>query len=150
KKKVAKLGSIYSRKGVWYVRFMVNGKEYRESSKSTDENVALAFLEKRRNEVIERRVIGPRADRTTFGDLVSLLEADYAANARKSTRSMRCRVKRLRQTFGTTRPVDILHADLTGYVAKRQRDGAKPATIRYELGIPGRAFNLAIKAGMLT
>ncbi len=149
-KKAAKLGSIYSRKGVWYARFMVNGKEYRESSRSTDEDVAWAFLEKRRNEVIEGKVVGPRVEQTTFKDLVALIEQDYAANGRKSARSMRCRVKRLRQSFGTTRPVDITYAMLTKYVTKRQTDKAKPATIRYELGILGRAYNLAIKAGMLT
>lgn len=149
KKKNAKLGSVYCRKGVWYIRFTVNGKEYRESSKSTDQDVALAFLEKRRGEVVERKVIGPRIERTTFADLVRLIEQDYAANERKSTDDMLCRVKCLRKAFGTVRPVDVTHKMLKDYVAQRRSEGAKPATIRYELVVFGRMFRLAVEGEML-
>jgi len=143
------LGSVYKRGKVWQIKFIHRGKRYRESSGSTDRKVAVALLKRRLAEVISGRIVGPSAERVTFQHLVDLLEGDYAANERKSTRSMRCRVKRLRQTFGSTRPVDINHAMLTAYVAKRQGEGVKPATIRYELGILGRAYNLAMKAGML-
>jgi integrase len=143
------VGTVYRRGKVWQIKFIHRGKRYRESSGSTDRKVAVALLKHRLAEVISGRIVGPSADRATFQDLVDLLEGDYAANARKSTRSMRCRVKRLRQTFGSTRPVDITHAMLTAYVTKRQGEGAKPATVRYELGILGRAYNLAMKAGML-
>jgi len=144
------VGSVYLRGKVWYILFVHRGHRYRESSGSTSRAAAVALLKKRLAEAVEGRITGSSPDRVTFDDLVALLEGDYAANERKSTRSMRCRVKRLRQSFGTTRPVDITHANLTRYVAKRQAEGAKPATVRYEMGVLGRAFNLAIKAGRLT
>jgi integrase len=149
KKKDAKLGSVYCRKGVWYIRFTVNGREHRESSKSTDQQLALALLEKRRTEVIERRALGPRIERTTFDDLVRLIEADYAANERKSTSDMLCRVKWLRKTFGKVRPVDVTHRMLKDYMTKRLAEGAKPATVRYELVIWGRMCRLAVETELL-
>lgn len=149
KSKDAKLGSVYCRKGVWYIRFTVNGREYRETSKSTDQEVALAFLERRRGEVVERRAVGPRIERTTFDDLVRLIKDDYAANERKSTDDMLGRVKWLRKTFGKVRPADVTHKMLKDYVADRRREGAKPATIRYELVIFGRMCRLAVEGEML-
>ena len=150
RKKDAKLRSVYSRKGVWYIRFTVDGREYRESSKSTDQDVALAFLEKRRNEVIEGKVVGPSPRRTTFDDLVGLIEQDYASNGRKSIASLRYRIARLKAAFGKTPPIEITHKVLESYVAKRLAEGASPATVRYELVVLGRMFTLAIEAELLT
>ncbi|HKQ58290.1 MAG TPA: site-specific integrase [Candidatus Eisenbacteria bacterium] len=149
KKKDAKLGSVYCRRGVWYIRFTVNGREYRESSHSTDQQLALALLEKRRTEVIERRVLGPQIERTTFDDLVRLIEADYKTNERKSTKDMLGRVKHLRKAFKRLRPVDVSHRLLKEYVTTRLAEGARPATVRYELVIWGRMCRLAVEAELL-
>jgi len=149
KKRHAKLGSVYCRRGVWYIRFIVNGREYRESSHSTDQDVALAFLERRRAEVVERKAIGPHIERTTFDDLVHLIKEDYAANGRKSTDDMLCRVKWLRKTFGKVPPVDVTYKMLKDYVAHRSAEGARPATIRYELVVFGRMFRLGVEGEML-
>lgn len=150
KSKDAKLGSVYCRKGVWYIRFTVNGKEYRESSKSTDQNVALAFLEKRRNEVVEQKVVGPRPRRVTFDHLVKLIEQDYASKGRRSTKDMLGRVARLRESFGNVPPVDVTYKALKDYEARRRKEGAQNATIRYELVVFGRMFKLAIQHELLT
>lgn len=149
KRKNAKLGSIYCRKGVWYIRFRVTGKDYRESSKSTDQEVALAFLEKRRNEVVEQRLVGSRPRRVTFDQLVKLIEQDYVAKRRRSTKDMLGRVARLRESFGHVPPVDVTYQALKDYEARRRREGASDATIRYELVVFGRMFKLAVQHGLL-
>lgn len=46
--------------------------------------------------------------------------------------------------------MDISYKRLEAYVARRRREGAAPATIRYEMVAIGRMFALAIKAEMLT
>jgi integrase len=150
KTKDAKLGSVYSRKGVWYVRFMVNGKEHRESSKSTDQDVALAYLEKRRSEVIAGKITPEPPPVVTFDDLVKLIEQDSETNKRKSLPSLRYRIARLRVEFGKTPPIEITHKMLKGYVADRLKEGAKPATVRYELVALGRMFRLAVEVDMLS
>jgi len=149
KSKKAKLGSIYSRKGVWYVRFTVGGKEYRESSKTTDEGVALAFLEKRRNEVIAGKNIPEPPPVVTFDDLVKLIEQDYEMNGRKSIASLRYRLEHLKRAFRKTPPTEITHKVLKAYKANRLAEGASPATVRYELVCLGRMFTLAIEVDML-
>src|SRR6266850_2504637 len=45
---------------------------------------AVALLQKRHGEIVAGTLLGPDAQRTTFDDLVNLIEQDYAANARRS------------------------------------------------------------------
>jgi integrase len=150
KSKHAKLGMLYRRNGVWYIRFSVNGQEYRESSRSTDENVARAFLEKRRNEVVEGKMVGPRRRPVSFEDLVKLIEQDYETNGRKSAASVRYRLAHLRKRFGTVPAAEITHRAIKEYVSKRLGEGAKPATVRYEIVVLGRMFKLAVADELLS
>ena len=143
-------GSVYERRGIWYIRFWFRGQEYRESSKSTRKRDAEKLLDRRRKEVLGGRLSGPDAQRVTFEHLVALIEQDYAANSRKSTKDMLGRVARLREKLGKLIPVDVTHAKLKEYVAARQAEGARNATIRYELSILGRMYVLAIQAGLLS
>src|SRR5438477_9110879 len=96
---VRTLGSVFKRGKVYYIIFTHRGRRHKESSGSTQRKVAIALLRKRIAEVVEGR-IHPRAERTTFDDLVKLIESDYAANGRRSTASLKQRIKRLRLTFG--------------------------------------------------
>lgn len=141
--------NIYQRGKVWYIRFWFRDREYRESSKSEDRKVARALLDQRRREIEEGRFGGPKAERTKFEDLEKLILRDYEVNGRKSVASLTDRIASLRQTFGNVRPVDVTYASLDEYVDKRRREGAKPATMRYELVVFGRMFSLGIKAKML-
>lgn len=141
--------NIYRRGKVWYIRFCFRDREYRESSKSEDRKVAKALFEQRRREIEEGRFGGPKAERTKFDDLEKLILRDYDVNGRKSVKSLADRIASLRQTFGNVRAVDVTYASLDEYVDKRRREGAKPATIRYELVVFGRMFTLGIKAKML-
>jgi len=141
--------NICRRGATWYIRFKFRGRLYRESSKSDDKSIAKMLLEQRRREIAEGR-FGPRADRTSFDDLARLIEADYAANERRSTVDMRGRLAHLRKKLGMVRPVDVTHEMLLSYVEHRRTEGAAAATIRYELIILGRMYALAINAGRLT
>ena len=106
-------------------------------------------MEKRRNQVIEGKVIGPSPRRTTFDDLMALIEQDYETNKRKSLASLRYRLAHLKAAFGKTPPIEITHKVLKDYLSKRLGQGAKPATVRYELVALGRMFTLAIEVEML-
>lgn len=139
----------YRRGGKWYIRFTYRGRLYRESAKSSDKDIAKTLLEQRQREIAEGR-FGPRADRTTFDDLEKLIVRDYETNGRKSLGSLTDRIDVLRKTFGKVRPVDVTYKMLDEYKGKRLTEGAKPATIRYELVVFGRMFTLAIHARMLT
>ncbi len=144
------VGTVFLRGDVWYIRFIHAGRKYRESSGSTDRKLAKDLLKRRIAEVIEGRVVGHRADRVTFADLIGLIEADYRAQGRKSLPALQYRLKRLKAAFGSTRPVDITYKALSAFVEKRTREGAAAATVRYEIVAMGRMFSLAIKAGVLS
>lgn len=144
------IGSVFRRGEVWYIRFIHAGRKYRESSGSTDRRIAKDLLKRRIAEVLEGRVVGHRADRVAFADLIGLIEADYRAQGRKSLSTLQYRLKRLKAAFGTTRPVDITYKELSAYVEKRTREGAAAATVRYEVVAMGRMFTLAIQAGLLS
>jgi integrase len=143
------VGNVYQRSGVWYVYFTHRGRRYRESSGSSERRVAVALLKRRIAEVIEGRVVGHRADRVTFADLVSLIESDYTVQGRKSLPLLKYRLTRLKTAFGSTRPVDTTYKMLSAYVEKRLGEGAAAATVRYEIVTLGRMFTLAMKAGLL-
>jgi integrase len=145
---VRTLGGVFKRGEVWYIVFTHRDRRYRESSGSPKKRVALALLRKRIAEVVEGRLM-PSADRTSFDDLVRLIEADYGARGNKTTRDMLGRVKRLRESFGDARPTDVTFRDLQKHIAKREAAGAKPATIRHEITVFGRMLRLGVQAGLL-
>jgi integrase len=142
--------NVYWRGGVWYIRFKFRGRLYRESSKSKDKEIAKALFDQRRREIEEGRFIGLKPEQTKFADLEKLILRDYEANGRKSIKSLTDRVASLRRTFGSVRPVDVTYAMLEEYKEKRQAEGAKNATIRYELVVFGRMYSLGIKWRLLT
>jgi integrase len=144
-----KLGSVYKRGQYWWVRYSFRNREYRESSKSVKKGDALALLQKRISEVHDGRLLGPQSQRTTFDDLVTLIEQDYASNGRRSVVNMRLRVKKLREDFERVLPVDVSHAMLAEYVEKRLAKGAATSTVRYEIAMFGRMFTLAVRGNLL-
>ncbi len=142
------LGSVFKRGKVYYIIFTHRGRRYKESSGSTKRKVAIALLRKRIAEVVEGRIM-PSAERTTFDDLVKLIEADYAANGRKSRGSLDDRVNVLRERFGKFRPADIAYADISKYVDARRVEKAAAATVKYEVVVLGRMLRLGVQAGLL-
>lgn len=144
-----KLGSVFKRGHYWWLRYSFRNREYRESSKSAKKGDALGLLQKRIAEIHDGRLVGPQAHRTTFDDLVKLIEQDYASNGRRSVVNMRLRVKKLREQFEKVLPVDVSHAVLAEYVEKRLAEGAAASTVRYEIAMFGRMFTLAVRANLL-
>ena len=138
----AGLGTVYKRGSIWWLQ--CEGRRA-ESSKSTRKSDATELLAKRLREVGN----GNReldAARTSFDDLVAMLQGHYASNALKSSASMLDRVKQLRRFFGG-QPVGRIAFDrLVAYAGARREAGAKAATIRYELALLKQAFRLARRA----
>ncbi len=49
------------------------------------------------------QLVGPRAERVTFEDLVGMISDDYLVNGRKSLPQLRCILSHLRGYFGRRR-----------------------------------------------
>ena len=146
-------GSVYLRqkKGgrpVLWICYWRNGKRFRESSGSADREIALSLLRKRMGE-LERGIVGRDAGRMTFSHLSALLVADYRTRGRKSLDRAQRSLAHLERHFGAFRVSEISATAIKEYVAKRLAR-AKPATVRLECAALKRAFNLAVKDGLLS
>jgi integrase len=143
------LGGTFKRGSIWWVQYFNRGERLRESSRSDNHAVAMALLKKRQGEIGLGRLVGPDAERLTFEDLRKILIADYKANGRKSTDRAESSMAHLAEVFGRDRALNITADRLVSYLAHRQDEGARPATIKLELSALKRAFNLAVRAGRI-
>jgi len=137
------------RVATWWIQYSFRGRVYRESSESTTRAKAVELLNKRLGEIQTGRPIGPDVKKTTFEDLAQMVLDDYRVNSRKSFYRAARAVTRLREAFGLSHALDITTDRVTAFIRDRQEAGVQPATIRYELAILKRGFNLAVRAGKL-
>ena len=141
------LGGVYQRGSVWWIYYSFRGKPYRESTHSKIRNEAIKLLRRRLAEIGKGELRGPDMERTTFEDLVRIIEVEYRSQARRSLPRLLTSIKALREFFGFARAVDIKFDRLNAYLASRQADGIAPASIKYDLAVLRRAFRLARRAG---
>jgi len=86
----------------------------------------------------------------TFRSAVGDVLDDYRFNHRRSRADVERHVRlHLLPFFGQRSMAAITTADIRRYVARRQDEGAKNATINRELSVVKRAFSLAIAIGTL-
>jgi integrase len=160
------MGFIYRRGAIWWVQYWVRGRRIRESSESTKEADARKLLKQRIGEATTGKPVGPDVEKTTFGDLASMLITDYRVNGLRSVARIEDALehlrgffggeriededenqkKRLQRYVGGDRAVTITSDRISEYVAQRQTEEAANATINRELAALKRAFRLGTKA----
>jgi len=114
-------------------------------ARSSERNVRATRL-KRRDRVTG--VLTPPLPGPTFRAAVRDVLDDYRMNRRRSLRDVERHVRlHLGPFFGRRRLTAITTADVRRYVLRRQKEGARNATINRELAVLSRAFSLAIAAG---
>jgi integrase len=143
-------GSIYKKRGWFYISFYVDGTKKAEAAHTKDRGEARALLNRRLGEVAAGRYLGPLPDRTTFDDLAALVVADYEANGKKTLKNAKRRIKKhLAPTFAGKRAKDISAADVQAFVAARKTAGAANGEINRELALLKRMFNLGLRADLV-
>lgn len=140
-------GSTFLRGQVWWVAYWFRGRQYQESSKSTDEKVAKKLLRQRLREIhSKRRLVNPaREQRYTIHDLKNALVSDYKRKNNRSTDTMEHCFKHLQNAFEFVRLIDIDAEKVTAYRDKRLTSGAARSTINRELAYLRHGFNLMFK-----
>jgi len=94
--------------------------------------------------------IAPQLVRLTFRAAIREVLDDYRMKRKRSLVDVQRHLRlHLAPFFGRRRMAAITTADVRRYVARRQGEGAKNATINRELAVLSRAFTLAIAAGAL-
>jgi integrase len=145
-------GYLYKRGNLWWIRYSVRGKDFRESSGSEKDTDAMRLLKRRWKEVGRGRFIGPSEERVMADNLLDGLVNDYEINRRRSARTLNWRLRHLRAAFGGMRAVDVTEERIERYkvdrLAEKTERGKKPvrpATINRELAALRRAFRLAVR-----
>ena len=98
----------------------------------------------------DRGVLTRSHPRLTFRAATRAVLDDYRMNRKRSLVDVERHVRlHLAPFFGRRRMAAITTADVRRYVARRQGEGARNATINRELAVLKRAFTLAIAEGVL-
>lgn len=140
---MAKRGRKFLRGSIWWIQYWFNGKDRRESTRSTKESVADKLLTKRmaakEDETLTEAAIKP----LRFKDLQAKIEGDYRQKQNKSTDRMQDAFHALAAKFEGWKSSAITETRLEEYRDERLQAGKAPATILYELRLLRRAFRLA-------
>lgn len=140
-------GRVFLNGNLWWISYCINGKERRESSRSTSRAEAKKLLRRRLGEKDEGKLIITNQHKVKFDNLIELLLLNHEVNGR--TETVKFHVKHLRRFFGFERVTAITNERLLQYVKSRREKGAADASIKLELAALSKAFNLAIQAKKL-
>ena len=132
----------------WWISYSLHGRRHRENAHSTKEADAARLLKLRLGQAAIGMPVGPQVERTTLGEILKMVEVDYAANGRKSLARVKHAATHLKEFFDACAKARVITSDrISAYQAERLGQGAKPATVNYELAILRRAFRLGGRAG---
>src|ERR1700736_780515 len=113
----------------WWIFHSVNGRRITENAQTEEKAVAKRLLKRRIGEAGIGKRLGPEIDRATISDLLALVEADYAANSRRSLDRVKQAGKHLSDFLGSdTKVRDLSTNQITKYKVHRLGEGAKSST----------------------
>jgi integrase len=144
------LGRVQLRGRIWHVKYWHRGKEYAESSGSSDRRVAEKLLKKRLGERESGKFHGTKQERVTYEQLKGYIRDDYTKNDLRSISTLDARFIHLDAAFAGMRAVDITPGHLHRYQSARRAAKAGAATVNRELACLRRMFSLAAKLEALT
>ena len=141
-------GRLFERNGIWWIAYYHQGKEVRESARTTNEEKARKILRERVRNVANDRdglqpFLQPKAARTSINALLDALEQDYRIRTKLSA-SVRSHLKRARQAFGTTTARTLDASAIDDWIEEQRAGGLAPATINRATQLLSQAFNLGL------
>src|SRR5438552_15893204 len=125
-------GGLYTRKGIYYISYVVNGEKKEESTGTTNYIEAERLLQRKLIGIEDGQWIG--SAKVKVGDLLDDLLTDYKVRGLASLKTTRCHMPRLRNFFGHVKAIAVTKPMLMRAVARWQDEGLKPATINKHLG----------------
>ena len=142
---MAGTGRIYRRGHIYYIAYRWDGREYRESARSSDRAVAERLLATRLGERRGRGV--PLAP--TFDALAAGYLDDYGVRRLRTLDTARGRVANLTKAFGGWPAPAITIEAIRDYQRTRRAAGAAAATVNRETSALSRMFQLGVRSRQL-
>ncbi len=138
-------GRIYQRGLIYYIAYRWDGREYRESARSSEVADAEQLLATR----LRERQGQARSGALTFDDLTAWYLDDYALRRLRTLNTARGRVANLQAVFGGWRATAITTEAIRTYQRTRRAAGAAAATVNRETSALSRMIQLAVRGGRL-
>jgi integrase len=141
-------GRIFKRGETWWISFYVDGREQRETAKTSDEGKAQKYLRKKLKEVHAHELdptkpfLTQRERRRTVADLLDALKSDFEIRGIASMQSL-SNIKRTRADFGMVRATALTAEDVDQYIENRLADGNAKASINRTLQLLKQAYRFA-------
>ena len=138
--------ALFKRGQVWWMRFSYKGKQIRQSTETTDKNLAKRIYDKVLGEIAEGkwfdRLLG---DERTFQQMMERYMAEHSTPKKASSEKDRSSLTHLLPFFGSYTISDITPRLINEYKSTRRIHGHSPCTINRELALMKHAFTLAVK-----
>lgn len=138
-----KRGRIFQRGSIWWIQYFFNGKDRRESTRSTKEQVAKKLLTKRMAAKDSGTLQESSLTPLKFEDLRAKIDADYLKKQNRSLDRMHDAFQALGTMFAGWSTSAITGEKLDEYFKTRMESGKARATAVYEIRCLRRAFRLA-------
>ncbi len=141
-------GRIFKRGETWWVAFYVDGREQRESAKTSNEETAQKHLRKKLKEVHAHELdpakpfMTQRDRKRTIADLIDALKADFEIRG-KWNPQVRTNVEHVRSGFGNIRATALTAEQVDDYIQRRLAEGAAKASINRVTQLLKQAYGLA-------
>ncbi len=141
-------GRIFKRGEHWWVSFYVDGREQRETARTTDEAKAQKYLRAKLKEVHAHELdpgkpfITQRDRRRTIADLMDALKADFKIRGIDSQQNL-SNIKRARADFGRVRATALTTEAVDQYIENRLTDEDAKASINRTLQLLKQAYKMA-------
>jgi integrase len=136
--------SIYLRGSTWWMSYFVNGRQIKESTKSTDEAEARRQLKVKIGEAAAGKDVIP--ERATINDLCALVLADYRLRKLRDAEILKWRIDaHIKPAVGSLLASRFTPHQVRQYVERRRSESASDATINREMAIVRRGFSLALR-----
>jgi len=143
-------GRIFRRRGrngadlpTWWIQYSVDGKQYRETTRSDDLEEARRLLRTRLHAADEGTYVPPTRERVTINALLDGLLDYYATRKKASATTAPAQVKAWRDPVGSLRAVHLTTGRVLRLIREWQAGGTTNATINRRLALLHRAYRLA-------
>ncbi|MEW6116163.1 MAG: tyrosine-type recombinase/integrase [Nitrospirota bacterium] len=151
-----KYDGLFLRGKIWWMSFVINGRQYRESTETEDRKLAEIVRAKVLVEIAENRWF-PRkqAEKKGWSDIVILMNDNMEQREPKTQIFYKQRLAYLDNYFKGHKLAQIDRTAIQDYLTQRRRDAAEDkkrcsgTTLNRELAILSKMFNLAIKQGWI-
>jgi integrase len=146
-------GRLLLRGRIFWISYMLNGKEQRESSHSSDPKVAEDLLKLRNKErgahdIGARKMPTTKARRTTINDLAEMVRKGYILDGKLSNQN-ESHLKKMQAYFGKFAASKLTRAEIDRYIEAQRAEGFADATINRVLEMLRACYGVAIKDGLL-